>query len=64
MEYGFIMSIKAVQNNNRVPLYVTDNRWGRFYFASKVVDATFNYYGIEREVKSIGHPPLEFEKYD
>ena len=55
------MSVEVVEKKNCVPFYFLNDREAKFYFASAIVEGTFNYYNIGREVKLVGKPPWDLK---
>jgi len=42
---------------NLIPNYEFEERWEKLLLASEIVDATFNYFQIERDLKDKGRRP-------
>ena len=55
------MSVEVVEKKNCVPFYFLNDHQAKFYFASAIVEGTFNYYNIEREVKLVGKQPWDLK---
>ena len=56
-----MINIKNSSILNSIPNYEYEERWEKLVIASEIVDATFNYFQIERILKSKGRNPWDLK---